>query len=214
MYEASDIWTSTEEVNVNIPSNEMIEICQADVPQYLQDGEFFRNLHNDDEEDLEKFWVPGNCLKPSIIVANYSDLRFLLRSLRYWMVADVPWTAEFFLFESSCLFEIDEFLDYLPKPLMTYIINKTSMREVMLQALKRGSLPLLLWLRKEHYTLPSNACYLAALSGKLNVLEFTYNIIMTLDQSCVRAAIISGSLECLQYIHQHGESRTSYECNI
>ena len=215
MSENSDHFTTASDGSVNIPSNEMIEISMEDVPEYLQHGDFFQSLNEEDDESIRKFSVPTNCLKSNEIVVNYIDFHFLLRSLRFWLVADIPWTAEEFLFsscDSNCIFEIDEYFDYLPKRLIRKLVKRTSAREVMIQALKKGSLSVVNWLLAENHSLPSNAFYLALMSGNLKCVQLAYTSQMGLKKNIGCIAILSGSLECLKYIHSKGHKDLREEC--
>ena len=63
-----------------------IKVSKADVPVYLQSGEFYLSL-NADEADWQ-IEVPANSLKSSSIVNNTQDLIHLLTSLRFWVVVD------------------------------------------------------------------------------------------------------------------------------
>lgn len=62
-------------------------IRPADVPQYLQAGEYFHSLS--EFEGDERIPVPHDTLKADTSICSDDDLRHLLTSLRYWGVSDV-----------------------------------------------------------------------------------------------------------------------------
>ena len=70
----------------------MLSIRIADVPLYLQSGDFYKSLHMDCEDDA-LVEIPEDTLKSDTRVNDSAELEHLLKSLRYWIVATVPDTV-------------------------------------------------------------------------------------------------------------------------
>eukprot|EP01032_Pedospumella_encystans_P013707 gene13707-15762_t len=59
----------------------------VDVPAFLRGGLFYQSL---DQEDEGGFEVPGNCIKNNAVVDSLEDLTCLMRTVRFWGLADIP----------------------------------------------------------------------------------------------------------------------------
>eukprot|EP01032_Pedospumella_encystans_P013709 gene13709-15764_t len=59
----------------------------SDVPAYLRNGSFFQNLNKEDDDAFE---VPENYIKNDPIVESLKDLKLLLRTTRFWGLAEMP----------------------------------------------------------------------------------------------------------------------------
>jgi hypothetical protein len=78
-------------------------VTLAKVPAYLQKGELFRNLKQNEGtnvEEHENIVVPKDCMKQTISVQNNRELLYLVHSLRYWAVDEMPETVYAFLTSS------------------------------------------------------------------------------------------------------------------
>lgn len=62
-------------------------ITRDDVPAYLRDGGFFCSLS---AENGDTFEVPIDACKPDLYIDSVEDLKYLLTSLRFWMVIAPP----------------------------------------------------------------------------------------------------------------------------
>lgn len=62
----------------------MLTVRKSGIPLYLQSGELFRTLVENNDDPNEELTFPENVLKPDMSVGNAGDLEHLLNSLRYW----------------------------------------------------------------------------------------------------------------------------------
>jgi len=65
---------------VGLPASSA-SIRKSDVPEYLQAGEFYKSLGDDDQE--ETICVPSDTLKPTLDASTEEELIHLLTSLRF-----------------------------------------------------------------------------------------------------------------------------------
>ena len=66
---------------------QMETIHKSNVPYYLRNGSLYSALDDDENGPFE---VPSECFKSSLQMNSLEDLRFVLRSLRYWGVIEFP----------------------------------------------------------------------------------------------------------------------------
>jgi hypothetical protein len=74
------------------PEGGSLRVTLAEVPAYLQKGELFRNLKQNEDTGIngfERISVPKNCLKQMDSVRDDCELSFLLNSFRYWAVEEL-----------------------------------------------------------------------------------------------------------------------------
>ena len=67
----------------------MMQLSYSNVPQWLQDSEFFRNLSAD--EPNTRFEVPQDCFRPTDdCVHTLEDLIDFMKIMRFWGVKCIP----------------------------------------------------------------------------------------------------------------------------
>jgi len=67
----------------------MISVRKRDVPEYLQKGELYHSLVENNDDPDEELTFPENVLKPNTTINNVSDCERLLNSLRFWSIESV-----------------------------------------------------------------------------------------------------------------------------
>lgn len=117
----------------------------ADVPKYLQCGDFYLSLICDDED----ITVPTDCCKIDDQIYNVDDLQHLLRSLRFWLVGGIPDSLLGYIFENPreevfnivVIFGND--LTYMPM-----VLEVARAQDKMLAACALGNLEIVNYLHK------------------------------------------------------------------
>jgi hypothetical protein len=202
---------------------DMLNVTLVEVPEYLQNGELYHQLKQNEDTEVaaedDVFLVPTNCFKRVDNVRNDRELVWLLQSLRYWAVDEVP----------------DSVYDYLTKQLTTDealrdIANSFPAVEVMLSlrdypehehlavAARHGEVRLMAHLRSRGRQWQHTECCEAASAGHLECLQYAFEqgcelsshiCPWTLESSCLQA-FRHGHVECLQYAQEHGCEPISY----
>jgi hypothetical protein len=151
----------------------------AEVPSYLQKGELFPLLkqnENTNTEEVESITVPKNCLKQNDSVDNDDALVHLLHSLRYWLVEEVPEIVYAYLTKqrhepnqqlvdiARSVPTIEVMLSLIPRPL----------HEHLAIAAREGDLRLMRYLRNQGHGWQGTECYAAAETGQLACLQYAH----------------------------------------
>ena len=94
-----------------------VSVLLSEVPSYLCLGQLYETFeHNEDH--TTGIQVPHNVLKATTDIKSIGDLNHLLRSIRYWLVDDVPLEVVEYILESTesfcCETEISEFISSFP----------------------------------------------------------------------------------------------------
>eukprot|EP00598_Pedospumella_elongata_P008079 CAMPEP_0184971018 /NCGR_PEP_ID=MMETSP1098-20130426/3326_1 /TAXON_ID=89044 /ORGANISM="Spumella elongata, Strain CCAP 955/1" /LENGTH=179 /DNA_ID=CAMNT_0027493031 /DNA_START=46 /DNA_END=582 /DNA_ORIENTATION=- len=67
-----------------------MQIKYSDIPKWLENSEFYRNLNND-EEDGDCIEIPAKCFREtSEHVLTSNDLADVLQVMRFWMTSAIP----------------------------------------------------------------------------------------------------------------------------
>jgi hypothetical protein len=200
-----------------------LNVTLANVPSYLQKGELYHQLKQNESTDAgaenDVFLVPTKCFKQVDSVRNDRELLWLLQSLRYWVVDEVP----------------DSVYDYLtnqltPGEALRDIANSFPVVKVMLSlkdypehehvavAARHGEVRLMAHLRSRGRQWQHTECCEAASAGHLECLQYAFEqgcelsshiYGWTLESSCLQA-FRHGHVECLQYAQEHGCGPISY----
>jgi hypothetical protein len=189
----------------------LLDVTLDKVPTYLQMGELFLHLkqnENTDAEDDEVFQVPVNCLKPDASVNCNLELRWLLCTLRYWIIDELPDSAYDYIMKELRLPSL-ELLDIASN--FTAVSTVLSLKAFsygygfLVAAAHLGDARLMTYLRSRNHA--CRECNETASAGNLACLEYAplykYFSAMTTDCTC-RRAFGNGHVECLQYAHEHG----------
>jgi hypothetical protein len=193
-----------------------LSVTLAKVPAYLQKGELFRNLKQNEGtevEEHENIVVPKDCMKQTIIVQNNRELLYLVHSLRYWAVDEMPETV-YTILTSPHVTPIEEMKrtakDYPEVKLMPLLHRKPIQYHLAIAA-GHGDLQLMTYLHeKRNMELRRTECMLAAAQGQLPCLQyahehgcnlksegyrsgFWWDVVCTCMHACMRSAAVMSS---------------------
>jgi hypothetical protein len=197
----------------------MLSAKLSEIPAYLQHGELFQILkqnENADAELEETILVPINCSKRDTSVDNNHDLSHLLHTLRYWAVSDIPDSVLEYLTRQACLpiEDLGEIAVIFPIVSAILALKEHPQEQHLTIAARRGELHLMVLLRSRGYHWKHTECYVAAHWGHLACLKYAH------EQGCkfrtedfptwpgARCAcnegFHNGHVECFKYAHEHG----------
>lgn len=83
----------------------------SDVPSFLKEGSFYRNL---DCEDDGVFEVPEDSFKPDLIIESEHDLSLLLRTVQYWGLNEMPFEVISYIISTDQVVELPQLLSDFP----------------------------------------------------------------------------------------------------
>ena len=183
-----------------VSSSEMVVLRCSDVPLYLRDSDFYRNL---DKGDDEEFALSIEHFKRDTSVRNDSDLDHLLSTLRFWGSVCFPETAIVFIMQCS-----QEMLGYILKKygdelsIISSIdsVRKAEPRQKMNKAIEGGSLELVQFLLREGHNFCKDSAELAAKAGSVPILKYMLENGHCIESSASKGAAEMGHVHCLQYL--------------
>jgi hypothetical protein len=201
----------------------MISLTRKDVPQYLQNSEFYKALDEDDGAIM----IPKECFVKDTLVNNFDDLTLLLSTLRFWGVNEIPFDViKYVMWQkpASVVLVLDRFRQEL-----RYVEFLEALRTGTTNAFGEGtvsSLSVYYGLRTREWSScrmrcaaeiclvqyeheegniwDATTCKLAARHGLLDALAFLYEHGCPWDKRCCESAADASHLPCLQYAHEHG----------
>lgn len=193
-----------------------IQIKYKDIPPYLQVGEFYRNLVDDNPDciiDVPKnsFWVDGDS------VTGLHEFIRLLRTAKYWMLDDIPVGIVRYCSETNILFWRHILMDH---PLTDK--HQTDFTAALLNAFCESKrVNYLNVISTGHWELmvraaarmgkESDAATVAASYGNLQLLAYLRNEGFSWDCKTCQKASEFCHLDCLQYAHENG---CPWDCNV
>jgi uncharacterized protein YheU (UPF0270 family) len=195
-----------------------LSVKLADVPAYLQKGELFRNLKQNEGinvDEHETIVVPKNCLKETASVEDSHDLLFLLHSLRYWAVEGLPESVFAYLTSqhSTPVEEMRRIAEDYPEVEVMPILRRVPIMYHLVEAAGHGDLPLMTYLyEKRGINWQHTECTAAAAKGQFACLQYAHEHGCDVTESSkyswvsgpCTAAFRNGHVECMQYAHEHG----------
>ena len=199
------------------------DIYLSEVPEYLVGSELHRNFCSSDEDgDVDasadvvgRISVPAECMKLDAMVNNIEDLRYLLRTLRYWVSSLLPEELIKFCIGKTCAVEalevLEEFsseLDQL-QPLVKVLRVGRDIPSMMVGAAGQGVLSILRCLHQSASRDAVNPWSFgifeaAAEGGHVECLKYAHEQGCPWNQNTCRNAALGGHLECLKYAHEQG----------
>jgi hypothetical protein len=190
-------------------ASDMISLRRSEVPTYLKKSEFFSALS---EEDDDLISVPGAYLKFDTTVNNDEDASHLLSTLRYWGLSDaMPDLIKYRIasdgeYNRSCdpiflSFAVD--FPYLAT-LLTIVRNPSPSGSIFV-AIYSGEIDIIRCLLVEAYSLPDNACNIAAAGNRVQMLQYLHEE-CGCDCSHKTSSLAAhyGSLDCMKYLLEAG----------
>jgi hypothetical protein len=191
----------------------MVDIRRLDVPFYLQEGEFFKSLSQEDDLTI---CVPASALKNDVSVQSDEDLLHLLNSLRFWIVDYMPdvvleylWLRD--LQKGQPL--LQEFCGTFPQADAITTLIKLPQTARMPYAVKMGDVRLVKFLEGRDLPLSKGMDVTAAEAGHLDVLRYVSSKVgFAYGVDC--AAIKSGHLDCFRFIEEARGIEHSSNCRL
>lgn len=190
-------------------------VRKRDVPAYLQLGDFYKSLNDDDPQELIP--VPANTLKPTKRIKNEIDLVHLLCSLRFWMVTDVCMEILEYMLENDVGNEVSPF-----HPDMHYLVciqdvtrmhaSRTAANMSYIDcALEQGHLSIVKLLHQRGDQWGARATTSAVQGRNLECLRYVHAHHAKLQRDTFERAVSIGHLPCLEYLHEHKQGRDAFE---
>lgn len=161
---------------MNSGEEQLVCVCLADVPEYLRDSELYRTfLQNDDGQQQDNIMIPTSCFKNSLNINNREDLRRLLNTLRYWLVAILPDVAHNFIIDTlrrneDVSDQIDDYKEAFP----SLGVFTTTRDQWPAEAARCGLLTVMKCLRKRGFKWTGSECCVAASAGHLDCLKYAH----------------------------------------
>lgn len=177
----------------------MVTVQKDKIPTYLHSGEFYQSLHGTDNEIL----VPRDCFQMSPDITNSAELEGLLKTLRFWVVADIPdgllkYACTTRADDDDCIYDsFEKDLTYLER-----LRKVVKARNKLLCAVP--NLQIVGYLLARTKSVPSECVNAAACGGNLDCLKLfrEHGAVWSVETS--ECAADGGHLECLRYLHETG----------
>lgn len=191
-------------------SDTCTRISLAEVPIYLQNGEFYRSLPTVNCVEEAAISVPANALKNDTQVRNGEELLHLLTSLRYWMVAEIPPSlAEFCMSERNFPAVQQLSVDF---PILCHVLavlNAPHNSARLNIAASLGEVEILKSLlqdmqQNKRYTDTLHLCDTAAAHGHFECLKLAHEAGCKISTQTAVSAATNGHIKCLEYAHEQG----------
>lgn len=194
----------------------VISIRIRDVPVYLRCGAYFAALMENAEEE-EQIPVPNDCIKNSEVIGSASDFYMYMKSLRFWLVANVPdHLVDVILKEGAALATIlEEFrLDFPFLSDLATICSAPNQRKRLKVAASLGCILALkrILVQVDRSELTKDLCESAAKYGHLACLKYLHDQGCPWDDYTCTIAAGSGHIDCLRYAHSNGCPMTAEVC--
>ncbi len=179
----------------------MENISWTDVPSYLRSGAFFEGLDHTDESP---FAIPSDCFKADPRIDSEGDLLWVLRSVRFWAIRELPIDVIQYILEHSTVSNLEDlFAEFaeLQTPLNSILkVKAASLSSGIVAAIEVGlGLPVVHLLREKGYDLNVEACEAAAAAGDLETLMYVHTEGCPWDERTTTAAATHCHLSCLEY---------------
>jgi len=184
----------------------MLSVRKSNIPEYLQIGELYRTLVENNDDPKEELAFPQSVLKLDTSVRSVKDCDYLLGSVRFWGVEDFV-SAELVSFVlsdlTSELFTVlkehepeSKFVHWM------YQIAAVSPSDRAGLAIRSGMVEMVKAVFDKHRSFPLNACEVAAEVGSVEVLKYLRDQGYTWDRKTSFAAAVHGHVDVLKYLRE------------
>lgn len=201
----------------------MITVRKSDIPDFLQSGELYRTLVENNDDPGEELTFPASVLKSDTSVNNVQDLNHLLSSLQYWAVDDCTCqeVVDFVVVHHSaaCADVLQNFATAFPyvKCLHDVMLAESHCRVAL--AIHFGSMHILQALDRWRGGVPPcpyNAGMLAAMMNRCDILAHVYDKTSHRNDSIGAIACARGHVDILRFLVEHGYevSITDVQCFV
>jgi len=181
---------------------ECVTIIRSDVPLYLHNSDFYRNLSEDEDEE---FTLSVNHFKRNCLVGNVQQLDYLLSTLRFWGTADYPVEILQFAWNNPVSLYTSIFRDYwdeLSYLKIIHTIMSAPRADAFNVAISTGNIKIYLFLRSCGCQFDRNSSRVAATAGILGILIDINFAGWLLTEEATEAAASNGHLHILQHYMQ------------
>lgn len=188
----------------NASAEEQTTVQRCDIPQHLRLGEFYPKLHG---QDLV-ISIPVKNFKLNLNVDILEDLYWLLETLSYWMIQEMPETLiAYVLYHGSaqCNTICSSYELQFPELRLLQSLQNVPVTTWIPMAAQFGAIQMLKYLKENGYDITLHSAHIAAGVGELECLQYTVkegNI--QLDAATSLQAAASGNVACLKFVHEHG----------
>ena len=173
----------------------------SDVPPYLRDGSFYKNL---DPNDHDVFQVPDQYVKCDTFVESSEDLKYLLSTARYWGLKSIPIEAIYYIFSQGTEPDIEEFIVAYPELGKIIEVKDAPFSNAIKTAIKlKLGVEVVRVLRQLNYPFDAEACESAAVVGDLGTLMYLHQEGCSWDERTPKAAVNNNHCSCLHYALEH-----------
>jgi hypothetical protein len=202
--------------------SDMLSVTLLEVPEYLQKGELFHHFKQNESTEAQddRLLVPADCYKQDDNVHNMCELLWLLRSLRYWVVEELPYSVYDYLTKQlhRPSEELCDIAKSFPAVKVMLSLKDYPTHKHLAVAACHGELRLMTHLRSGGHRWQHTECCDAACAGQLACLRYAYehgcilsynSPLCEIECACLNA-FCNGHLECFLYAHEHGCQRLCY----
>lgn len=106
----------------------------SDVLFYLREGSFFHSL---DPNDKDVFEVPEKSLKSDPVVESSEDLKYLLTTVRFWGLKDIPIEAiQYIISQGEEASDLEEFVVEYPELGKLILLKEDPFPNMISEAIK------------------------------------------------------------------------------
>lgn len=179
----------------------LVRLRCSDVPRYLRDGDFYKNL---DELDDEEFCLLKKHFKADTSVVDAADVDLLLSTLRFWGSISFPESIISFLINRNDAYLnriVEEYGEYFPIINTIHLFRSCKPGQQINTAIENGSLELVQYFQRRGHVLDASSFELAAKAGSVSILKFIYELGHFPNRDATKAAAGKGHLHCLHYLH-------------
>lgn len=182
----------------------ILELMIGDIPEYLRSGEFFHSL---DVQPNSELTIPPECFYPDPRTLTSVDLEHLLKTLRFWIVDQIPPELIDFLIENNYNLHTWDIVSHyeIDMPVLTVVRSVINAQDRIAEAFLLGSLQIVKYLHERlGENIDNKAAETAAQHGHLICLKYAHEHGAYWDSKTTIAAANHGQLECLKYALSNG----------
>eukprot|EP01032_Pedospumella_encystans_P013859 gene13859-15936_t len=220
--------------------SKLVTLTKAQVPSYLTESEFYKNLSADDDDE---FCIPQEYYKSTLRIANAEELTHLFHTMKFWGLNKLPHKViELLVFDPKAVFSdkresVSKVLLEFDKEFGIHTLYKslsecTCEEESLGVAINCGREDVLEYLYLFHpMSDPFTLALLKAVAenGYINLLERIACIVLlsiknpfkgvSVTTVCVKitkrtyqSAVIGGNVECLKFLRSRGAVTWDISC--
>eukprot|EP01032_Pedospumella_encystans_P018333 gene18333-20873_t len=193
----------------------MVLLRKRDVPDYLHDSAFYKQLDSNDDEEFE---VPEECFKRDLDFTCLEDLRHYLQTFQFWGGNHFEDRACIYMYRNCLLADIISFQrEFYQIDVFSLVLRlrKSVPEDLISTAIEYdASVTIVAWLHEVVYSdFRSSDSAAAANMNNLPALMYLHEQSCPWDKQTIFDAIESGHLDCLKYaFNNHCPRPTNDKC--